>query len=134
MILIDIDDFAAFNDQYGAGSGDQVLKRVAQVIENNCLRAADLVARFDGDEFVALLPGIELENALKVAVNICRAVAALGIEHSGSGEGGILTVSVGVATVEPTQDQSQALLMEEVAEMLNSAQQMGGNQAQGIDL
>jgi diguanylate cyclase (GGDEF)-like protein len=134
VVLIDIDDFSAFNDQYGAGSGDQVLKRVAQVIENNCLRAADLVARFDGDEFVALLPGIELENALKVAENICRAVAALGIENTGPGDAGVLTVSAGVATVEPTQDQNQAQLMEEVAEMLNSAQQMGGNQAQGIDL
>lgn len=134
VILIDIDDFTGFNDRHGAGSGDQVLKRVAQVIENNCLRAADLVARFDGDEFVALLPGIELENALKVAENICRAVAALGIENTDPGDAGVLTVSAGVATVEPTQDQSQDQLMEEVAEMLNSAQQMGGNQAQGIDL
>lgn len=134
VILIDLDNFTAYNDAHGAGSGDRVLKRVAQVIENNCLRAADLVARFDGDEFVALLPGIELENALKVAENICRAVAALAIDNDGAQEGAALTVSAGVATVEPTQDQKPAQLMDEVTEMLNSAQQMGGNQAQGIGL
>lgn len=134
VILVDIDNFTAYNDHYGAGSGDQVLKRVARVLENNCLRAADLVARYDGDAFVALLPGIELENALKVAENICRAVVALDIENTGAGEGIMLTVSAGVATVEPTQEQDPGQLMDEAEEMLNSAQQMGGNQAQGIGL
>jgi diguanylate cyclase (GGDEF)-like protein len=134
VMLIDLDNFTAYNDSHGAGSGDRVLKRVAQVIENNCLRAADLVARYDGDEFVALLPGIELENALKVAENICCAVAALAIENDGAEEATAVTVSVGVATVEPTQDQKPAQLMDEVTEMLNSAQQMGGNQAQGIGI
>jgi diguanylate cyclase (GGDEF)-like protein len=92
------------------------------------------VARYDGDAFVALLPGIELENALKVAENICRAVVALDIENTGAGEGIMLTVSAGVATVEPTQEQDPGQLMDEAEEMLNSAQQMGGNQAQGIGL
>ncbi len=134
VLLINVDSFTVYTDEYGAGSADQMLKRVASVIENNCLRAADLVARYGDDEFVALLPGIELENALKVAENICRAIAALALENREAGNGGMVTVSVGVATVEPTQEQNHHQLMEEVTEMRNSAQQMGGNQAQGIGI
>ena len=61
-------------------------------------------------------------------------MAALAIDNDGAQEGTLLTVSAGVATVEPTQDQKPSQLMDEVTEMLNSAQQMGGNQAQGIGI
>ncbi|WP_339670271.1 diguanylate cyclase [Dasania marina] len=134
LIMIDVDAFTAFNHHYGAGVGDNCLKRIAKVIENNCLRAADVVARFDSDEFVVLLPGTEFENALRVAENICKAVAALDLIHEYSDCSDIVTVSVGVASIDPTQDQDYKLLVTEVEEVLHRAQQQGGNQAQGVAL
>lgn len=134
IIMIDIDAFGAFNDNYGAGVGDNCLKRIAKVIQNNCLRAADVVARFDGDEFVAILPGTEFENAMRVAENICRAVASLDLIHEFSDCSDTVTVSVGLATVDPTQDQDYTTLIHEVEDVLHNAQQLGGNQAQGVEL
>lgn len=134
LIMIDIDAFAKFNEHYGAGVGDNCLKRVAAVIENNCLRAADLVARYDSDEFVAILPGTEFENAMRVAENICRAVAAVNLIHEYSDSADRITVSAGLATIDPTQDQDVKILIAEVEEMLGNAQAKGGNCAQGVAL
>ena len=134
LIMIDIDAFTAFNEQYGAGVGDNCLKRIASIINNNCLRAADLVARYDSDEFVALLPGAEFNNAMRVAENICRAVAAANLIHEFSDCADKVTVSVGLATIDPTQDQSYQLLVTEVEEILGNAQTQGGNCALGVEL
>ncbi|MCR8923327.1 diguanylate cyclase [Dasania sp. GY-MA-18] len=134
LIMIDVDGFTAFNEHYGAGVGDNCLKRIAKVVENNCLRAADVVARFDSDEFVVLLPGTEFENAMRVGENICRAVAALDLIHEYSDCSDIVTVSIGVASIDPSQDQDYKLLVNEAEEMLHSAQQHGGNQALGVAL
>jgi diguanylate cyclase (GGDEF)-like protein len=132
--MVDIDAFSSFNDHYGAGVGDNCLKRITSAIENNCLRAADIVARYDNDEFVALLPCTEFENALRVAENICRAVSSLNLIHEYSDCADVVTVSVGIATIDPTQDQGYKALIHEVKEVLHMAQHKGGNQAQGVEL
>lgn len=134
MIMIDIDAFTTFNEHYGVGVGDNCLKRIATVIENNCLRAADVVSRYDSDEFVVLLPGTEFENAMRVAENICRAVSSLHLIHEYSDCAETVTVSVGIGTVDPTQDQEHKVFVQEVEEILHRAQQQGGNQAQGVEL
>lgn len=134
LIAIDIDDFTAYNDRNGVGVGDECLKRIARVLQHNCLRAADMVARAGGDEFVALLPGISLDNALIVAQKMVKAVAALNIPHEGSEPFGIITVSAGVASIEPSQDNNAGDLSDEAEEMLYRAQQSGRNQALGIAL
>lgn len=132
LMKIDIDSFAAFNDRYGVGCGDECLKRIARVIKSNCLRAADMVARYGGDEFMVLLPGIELDNALLVAQNVVSAVASLAIENEQSDVSDVVTISVGLATIEPSRDGRFQDLIDEVEEELSGAQLAGGNQAQGI--
>ena len=133
MIYVDIDSFTAFNEAYGLAAGDECLKRIARLMQNNCLRAADMVARYDDDEFVALLPGTELDNVLLVAEKMVEAAAQLNISHDGSSQG-FVSISAGVVTIDPGQDNKPTDLLDEVEEMLIQAQQSGGNQVQGIAL
>lgn len=131
MIKLDIDGFTAFNDQYGIGIGDDVMKRIARALEPTINRAADMLSRYSDDEFVALLPSVELDNALIIAEKMVEAVRDLDIQHD-MANAGILTISAGVATIEPSRDKRYQDLLDEVEEMLGRAQQMGGDQAQGI--
>ncbi|WP_101757535.1 diguanylate cyclase domain-containing protein [Oceanicoccus sp. KOV_DT_Chl] len=133
LIKFDIDQFTGFNDVQGIGLGDAALKRIAKVLQNNCQRAADMVSRYENDEFVVLLPAIELENALAVAERMVQAVADLAIDYPDS-DSGVLTISAGVATIEPSRDKRVQDLFDEADEMLDSAQQQGGNQTQGVSL
>jgi len=69
LVLIDLDDFKYVNDNYGHHVGDLVLAKVAKVLRTN-MRAKDMVGRWGGDEFVAIMPNIDLENAKKVVERI----------------------------------------------------------------
>lgn len=70
VIILDLDDFKKINDSYGHDTGDDVLCRVARVLES-CLRETDIVGRFGGEEFILLLPLMDLEQAYDVAER-CR--------------------------------------------------------------
>ncbi len=132
LIKIDIDGFTAFNDHYGVGVGDDVLKRLARSLEPLCKRAADMISRYGADEFVILLPAVELENALVVAEKALESVRQLNIEHSHSTVSDRITVSIGVASMEPNRDSRCQDLLDEAGEILYRAQQAGGDQVQGI--
>lgn len=134
LISIDIDLFTAYNDQNGLASGDDALKRIARVLDSSSNRAADMVSRYQNDQFMVLLPALELENALHVAERMVEAVAALGIPHPTSTVADVLTVSAGVATIEPSRDKRYQDLMDEAQEMLYRSQHDGGNQTQGVSL
>ncbi len=134
LITVDIDSFTAYNDHYGIGSGDDVLKRVARSLQSSSERAGDMVSRYGADGFVILLPAIELNSALTVAERMVEAVRALSIAHDLSDVAKTITVSVGVVTIEPSQDKRYQDLFDEAEEMLYRAQQNGGDQAQGIAL
>ena len=133
MIRLDLDGFTAFNDHYGIGIGDDALKRVARALESIVNRAADMLSRYGDDEFVALLPSVELDSALIIAEKMVEAIYNLAIPSEMS-VAGVLTLSAGVATIEPSRDKRYQDLKDEVAEMLGRAQQSGGNQAQGIEV
>jgi diguanylate cyclase (GGDEF)-like protein len=132
LIKIDIDNFTAFNDSYGLGSGDDVMKRIARLLEKISNRAADMVSRYSNDEFLILLPTIELDNALLMAERMVKAIEALSIAHKSSSVAHVITVSVGVATIEPSRDKRYLDLFDEAQEMMYLAQQGGGNQAHGV--
>ena len=134
LISLDIDLFTAYNDQNGLGSGDEALRRIARAIEGTSNRAADMVSRYQGDQFVVLLPTLELENALLVAEKMVAAVEELEIPNEASTVSDVITVSAGVATIEPSRDKRYEDLLDEAQEMLYRSQQDGGNQAQGVSL
>jgi diguanylate cyclase (GGDEF)-like protein len=94
--FIDLDHFKAVNDTHGHLAGDALLARLAKVFEQH-LREHDLVMRYGGDEFVALLPGTGLESAVKVFDRLRNAVASEVYEGSGSTQFRA-TISIGLAT------------------------------------
>ena len=95
VIMIDVDYFKKFNDSYGHEAGDQVLIGLAAMLRSK-LRAADVVCRYGGEEFVIIMPGTTLEQALKRAELICRSVEnEMRIDFHG--QTFRVTISVGVA-------------------------------------
>lgn len=101
LLMIDVDYFKSFNDDYGHVAGDQCLQRVARVISTVVMRSLDLVARYGGEEFVVLLPDTDSRHAADLAGRICAAMRTEGIEHKKERSSGILTVSIGVVSVYP---------------------------------
>ncbi|GHA52051.1 diguanylate cyclase domain-containing protein [Photobacterium aphoticum] len=98
LLLIDIDHFKAFNDTYGHQAGDRCLKLVAGELERVLRRPADMLARVGGEEFGVILPNT---NNGEVVARQCRtAVERLGIAHGGSFSGDLVTVSIGVISLE----------------------------------
>lgn len=97
LLLIDVDNFKSFNDQFGHLSGDNCLQMIASALVTAARRPLDFCARIGGEEFAALLPGTSLVGAKKVGTLMLAAVRDLQIEHPGNGNRGIETVSIGVA-------------------------------------
>jgi diguanylate cyclase (GGDEF)-like protein len=100
LLLVDIDWFKSFNDEYGHLVGDRCLRAIAATLRAVANDPADLVARFGGEEFVALLPGMDVDAAIKLSEAFSNTLHARAIEHTGSPKG-IVTASVGVASWAP---------------------------------
>ena len=94
VLFADLDHFKDFNDRHGPLAGDRALRRVARVLQDT-VRERDLLARFGGEEFCVLLPGVNLDQAVIVAERIRLAIKALTPDDIG----GPLTISIGVAGV-----------------------------------
>jgi diguanylate cyclase (GGDEF)-like protein len=106
VVMLDIDHFKSFNDRYGHQAGDQALRDVAAAVARTARRPLDLVARFGGEELIAILPGADRRHAEAVAKALVEAVSGLDIPHAGSPGAGRVTVSVGVAAVDATRESS----------------------------
>ncbi|UVW27505.1 diguanylate cyclase [Massilia sp. H6] len=102
LLVIDVDHFKLYNDQFGHAAGDQCLQAVASTLQGHALRATDLAARYGGEEFLLLLPETPLEGAAKLAEAIRADVQRLGVPNPRSSTLDVVTVSVGAATMVPT--------------------------------
>ncbi len=128
VLMIDIDNFKLYNDTYGHLAGDEVLKRVAQVIQHCSARASDLASRFGGEEFIILLPGTPLDGARHIADRCRLGVENLQIPHSASDTGEYLTLSVGGASTIPQRgDTAFQRLIESADKALYEAKKSGKN-------
>ncbi|MCK0208986.1 diguanylate cyclase [Starkeya koreensis] len=95
LVMIDVDDFKSYNDLYGHPEGDECLRRIAGALRGCAIRPADLVTRYGGEEFAAVLPDSTEADGVAVATAMLAAVRALRIPHAGSPHG-IVTVSIGI--------------------------------------
>lgn len=125
LIMIDIDEFKAYNDNYGHGAGDECLRVVAGAIESTMRRPGDFVGRYGGEEFVVLLPECDLEGALTMAEKIRLAVKALKIPHAFSGTADHVTVSLGCHAMLCESKTSSNQLLQEADQALYLAKQRG---------
>jgi diguanylate cyclase (GGDEF)-like protein len=103
LIMIDVDRFKSFNDQFGHVAGDRALSAVAHILQKQ-FRPRDLLVRFGGDEFAVLLPGVELDEALTIAERTRDAVAGSTRDSSDSLIQVAVKISMGVAQLEPESD------------------------------
>ncbi|MCP5359483.1 MAG: diguanylate cyclase [Steroidobacteraceae bacterium] len=106
VVMLDIDHFKSFNDRYGHQAGDRALREVAAAVARTARRPLDLVARFGGEELIAILPGADRIHAETVARAWVEAVFELNIPHAGSATAERVTISVGAAAVDATRETS----------------------------
>jgi diguanylate cyclase (GGDEF)-like protein len=126
VIMIDIDSFKAYNDRYGHQSGDDCLRAVAGAVRRVAARRdGDLVARYGGEELIAVLPGTDRTHAERVAQDLITAVTSLRIAHDTSRSADCVTVSVGVATVNPTPESSHEAAIRVADRALYAAKDAG---------
>lgn len=125
IIMADIDRFKLLNDSDGHQAGDECLRQVAQTLAQTLRRPADLLARYGGEEFVALLPGTDAAGAGDVAERMRAAVEGLGLPNRGAG--GLVTVSLGVASAVPRRGASAEALAEDADRAMYQAKQDGRN-------
>lgn len=97
LLMIDVDHFKRFNDRHGHPEGDRCLARIAGLAREQIRRQDDMLGRFGGEEFLAILMGTDLGGAEKVAERIRAAIDAEAIPHGGEGAGATVGVSIGVA-------------------------------------
>jgi two-component system cell cycle response regulator len=101
LSLSDIDEFKKYNDHFGHVAGDEVLRRVAQTLRSG-LRQGDMLYRYGGEEFVAVLPEQSHGEAARAMDRLRRDVERLAIPTVG--ERRVVTISVGVAEFDPEHD------------------------------
>lgn len=130
LMLIDIDHFKAFNDTYGHQAGDRCLKLVAEELGRVLKRPADMLARVGGEEFGIILPNT---NNGEVVAKQCRSVVErLAIAHQGSLTSDVVTVSVGVVSLESLDAQTRDSVFNLADSALYQAKSAGRNQVRAI--
>lgn len=127
QIMIDIDYFKQYNDQYGHAAGDQALKKVAQVIFKQLKRPFDFVARYGGEEFAVLLPNTPAQDAFNIMESCRQAVEDLKIEHEKNTVSKYLTISIGGVNSFPTQIMCSEATFKLADDMLYQAKEEGRN-------
>ena len=124
LLMLDLDHFKSVNDQYGHLKGDEVLKSTAATL-SSCLRSTDLLARYGGEEFCALLPALDMEEALEVAERIRKRVAVCSFR---SKKGAFsVTISIGVAMYDGERHTSFEELVADADTALYAAKNGGRN-------
>ena len=102
LLMLDVDRFKLFNDQYGHQAGDHCLRVVARAVAGCAARGGDVVARYGGEELAILLPETDPIKAKLVGERVQKAITDLALQHDGNADHGcIVTASIGVATAYP---------------------------------
>jgi diguanylate cyclase (GGDEF)-like protein len=128
LSMLDVDYFKKYNDHCGHLAGDAALRTVADLITSHGRRTTDLVARYGGEEFALLAAATDSADAFGVAQDICAELARRALPHEQS-PFGIMTISIGVAVMVPTDDTSPQDLVQLADRALYRAKEKGRNMA-----
>ncbi|MFH7044600.1 diguanylate cyclase [Paucibacter sp. JuS9] len=134
LVLADVDFFKRYNDHYGHLAGDDCLRRVALALKDCLKRPGDLLSRYGGEEFACVLPETDLAGALAVATGMEQAVREQQMAHAHSDAGAEVTISLGVACVQPHAGIESAQLITTADEQLYRAKAQGRARACAIQL
>ena len=129
ILLLDIDNFKQYNDVKGHLMGDTCLQTIAQKLDEHVKRPGDLLGRFGGEEFIAILPDTSLQDATKIAEDMRAAVRTLGILYEKHGCEPV-TISIGVAHAYLPEHNSSARLLKLADEALYTAKDNGRNRVE----
>ena len=127
LLVMHIDLFAEFNENYGHVAGEYCLKLVGGALKRSLRRPGDLAARYDDNLFSALLPNTNLTSTAAVAERIRAAVAGLDIIHQDGVDGDRVTVSLGAASAHYAQYPSPESLFSTTKWALDRAEATGRN-------
>jgi diguanylate cyclase (GGDEF)-like protein/PAS domain S-box-containing protein len=129
LLMIDVDHFKAYNDEYGHPAGDACLRLVAKIIAAETQRAGDLAARYGGEEFAMLLPNTDAVGCAQVGERIRKAIHDAGLVHDSNQAAGCVTASVGGATCRPALERTAGVssLVEAADRALYAAKDAGRN-------
>jgi len=125
MALLDVDHFKAYNDTYGHQAGDEVLQKVARQLDDQA-RSGDAVYRYGGEEFLCIFPEQSSELGAIATERMRIGLERLAIPHSASPLG-IVTISAGLAVLDPHRFRSARDVLKEADELLYRAKQLGRN-------
>lgn len=134
VVLVELDDFARYCDNYGPEAGEVLLQRMGAVIRGSGLSASDRAGRLAGPEFLIVLPGASLDAAHVPAERILRAIRDLEIPNRGSTVSNYVTVSIGAASCRPQPGDSVVTLMDAGASALWTAKRRGHNRIAAYEL
>lgn len=126
-LMIDVDYFKIYNDNYGHLRGDNCLQKIAHEIIQVIRRPRDFAARFGGEEFIVLLPKTDSAGAKEIAVRIHQQIERLAIPHKRPDKFGRVTVSIGGSSIVPTRDVTDDAFLQKVDQALYQAKARGRN-------
>ncbi|MEL7046641.1 MAG: GGDEF domain-containing protein [Pseudomonadota bacterium] len=128
LLLIDVDDFKAYNDSKGHLAGDECLKTIAELAQAVFARKEDLVARYGGEEFAVLLPGMDAAKAMEIAETFRQRIWDLNLPHERSTNRARVTVSIGIADTSDEHYATPEFLIASADRALYGAKRKGKNQ------
>jgi len=131
VIMVDVDHFKAYNDHYGHPEGDACLVQVAKALSASVRGPSDLVGRYGGEEFIAILTQVEAADAARVAERMRAAVEQLGIAHVASNAAKVVTISVGVACLQANARLTADHVLQAADQALYRAKHQGRNRVSG---
>ena len=131
VVMIDLDCYHAFNEQYGHLGGDECLRKVSEAMTRCLRRPSDLLGRYGGEEFIAMLPSTDAVGAKIVAERLRASVEALAIPHAASSCGHVVTITAGFASLRPANDLSMDRLIAVADGALLRAKAQGRNRIEG---
>ncbi len=126
LLMIDVDHFKLFNDTYGHPDGDACLSRIGQTLAAIAAETLGFAGRYGGEEFCLLLPNTGANGAREIGESVRAAVLDLAMPHATSSHQAV-TVSVGVASARPNENQHPGDLIEAADAALYAAKRQGRN-------